>query len=81
MSGQRIVAGERPPSYLSKATLAAELDISESTVDSWVERGFLPKPIRRGSSVRWCWADVVSFMTALSSAETDPFMIGLNSVA
>lgn len=77
----RTVKGVRPPSYVSKATLAAELDISETTVDSWVDRGFLPKPIKRGGSVRWCWAEVCSFMSSMSSVETDPFMAGVNNVA
>ena len=30
--------GDRPPAYLSKATLAAELDVSESTIDELVRR-------------------------------------------
>lgn len=80
MSRERIVAGERPPSYPSKATLAAELDISETTVDSWVERGFLPKPIKRGGSVRWCWAEVVVFMSERSAKANDLFIVGLNNV-
>jgi predicted DNA-binding transcriptional regulator AlpA len=78
---QRAVLGERPPSYVSKSTLAAELDISESTVDNWVERGLLPKPIRRGGSVRWCWAEVVSHMAPATEADADPFMKGLRSVS
>jgi biotin operon repressor len=32
----RVILAQRPPSYVSKATLAAELDMSESTVDSYV---------------------------------------------
>lgn len=81
MSRQRIVGGERPPSYLSKSTLAAELDISELTVDAWVDRNFLPKPIKRGGSVRWCWAEVVASMSSMPSSESDPFIAGLNNVA
>ena len=52
MAGNRAIFGDRPPSFVSKATLAAELDMSESTVDSYVQRGLLPRPIKRGGSVR-----------------------------
>ena len=82
MSKPRAIYGERPPSYVSKATLAAELDIGESTVDDWVRRGSLPKPIRRGGSVRWRWADVEASLAPPVEAETDadPFMRGLGNV-
>ena len=43
---RRVISGDRPPSFVSKATLAAELDMSESTVDSYVQRGLLPKPFK-----------------------------------
>ncbi len=77
-----MIVGPRPPSYVSKATLAAELDISESTVDAWVQRGILPKPIRMGGSVRWCWAQVDASLGAHTKApEADPFMQGLNNVS
>ena len=70
----------RPPSYPSKASLAAELDISESTVDEWVRRGILPKPIRLGGSVRWCWSSVQASLQPMAgqSGETDPFMARLS---
>lgn len=74
------LTGDRPPAFPSKATLAAELDISESTVDEWVRRGFLPKPIRRGGSVRWCWAEVSASMTPQPEGEADQFMSGLGNV-
>ncbi|NYS24595.1 transcriptional regulator [Rhodobacteraceae bacterium 2376] len=80
-SDRRTVAGLRPPSYVSKATLAAELDISETTVESYVQRGILPKPVRIGGSVRWNWAQVDAALGAQSeSPEADPFMQGLNNV-
>lgn len=44
MAKRPAIFGDRPPSYVSKSTLAAELDMSESTVDSYVQRGLLPKP-------------------------------------
>ncbi|MEM9899915.1 MAG: transcriptional regulator [Pseudomonadota bacterium] len=77
---QRIILGDRPPSYMSKATLAAELDMSESTVDSYVQRGLLPKPIKRGGSVRWCWAEVDADLRSRSEGDADPFMDGLGNV-
>jgi predicted DNA-binding transcriptional regulator AlpA len=82
MSQRRVIIGHRPPSYVSKATLAAELDISESTVDALVQRGILPKPIKMGGSVRWSWAQVdASLAASASSPESDPFMQGLSNVS
>lgn len=78
--GKRAVTGERPPAYVSKATLAAELDMSESTVDSYVQRGLLPKPLKYGSSVRWKWADVTAFLDNQSHGAEDPFMARLHNV-
>lgn len=76
----RAVKGDRPPSYVSRATLAAELDLSESTIDSYVQRGLLPRPLRWGGSVRWCWADVASCLSAQAASEEDKFMAGLDNV-
>ncbi len=76
----RTILSPRPPSYVSKATLAAELDMSESTVDSYVQRGLLPKPIKRGGSVRWCWAEVDADLRRQTEAGADPFMDGLSNV-
>jgi len=77
----RGVLGARPPSYVSKATLAAELDVSESTVDALVQRGILPKPIKMGGSVRWSWAQVdASLAASAASPEADPFMRGVANV-
>lgn len=75
----RAILGDRPPSFVSKATLAAELDMSESTVDSYVQRGLLPKPFKWGGSVRWCWAEVAASLRAQSSGEADPFMAGIDN--
>ena len=81
MAQRREIIGHRPPSYVSKATLAAELDISESTVDALVQRGTLPRPVRIGGNVRWCWAQVdASLAASTSSPEADPFMQGLSNV-
>ena len=80
MTARRAIVGDRPPSFMSKATLAAELDMSEITVDSYVQRGLLPEPIRVGGSVRWCWADVSSALSSQASGGEDPFMAGVGNV-
>ena len=77
---RRPVTGDRPPAYPDKAALAAELCISESTVDDWVRRGSLPPPIRFGGSIRWCWADVVARLSGMTSPASDPFIQGINNV-
>jgi predicted DNA-binding transcriptional regulator AlpA len=52
-------------SYLTKAALAVELMIGESTVDDYVRRGLLPSPIRISPScVRWRWATVDEVLRA-----------------
>ncbi|MGB5903483.1 MAG: AlpA family phage regulatory protein [Xanthobacteraceae bacterium] len=77
----------RPPAFLSCASLARELDISESTVHELVRRGVLPKPIKLSSGcVRWRWAEVEAALISLGSggslAETanDPFLTGVRNV-
>lgn len=81
----RVILGDRPPSFVSKATLAAELDISESTVDDYVQRGLLPKPIKIGGSVRWCWAQVEAALASMAGngpqPDNDPFLAALNETA
>lgn len=77
---------DRPPSYLSCASLARELDVSESTVTEMVKRGVLPKPIKLSSgTVRWRWAAVEIALASLADgadgqASTDPFMVGVKNV-
>jgi hypothetical protein len=73
----------RPPSYLSCASLARELDVAESTVRDLVNRGILPPPLALGGRARWCWADVVTALNSLkpgaSAAETDPYLEGVRN--
>ena len=72
--------GTRPPAFPSKASLAAELDISEGTVDDWVRRGLIPKPIKLGGSVRWCWADVTAALSPQANAiDEDQFFARLRN--
>ncbi|MBB5703774.1 putative DNA-binding transcriptional regulator AlpA [Ochrobactrum daejeonense] len=75
--------GDRPPSYVSRARLAIELDIGESTVDDYVRRGLLPRPVRIGGAVRWSWLQVQALLEADTSCDVtiDPFMEGVKNVA
>lgn len=62
-----------PGSYLSKPSLATELDVSESTVDEMVRRGVLPRPVRLSAGcVRWRWADVDMALASLGRGGNDP---------
>lgn len=48
-----------PAAYVTRASLAAQLEIGESTVDDLVRRGVLPRPVRLSSgTVRWRWESV-----------------------
>lgn len=72
---------ERPPAYLSCASLARELDVSETTVAEMVRRGVIPPPLKLSSGcVRWRWADVERALASLSAntatEAADPFMEG-----
>jgi predicted DNA-binding transcriptional regulator AlpA len=74
---------DRPPAYISCATLARELDVSETTIHEMVRRGVLPQPIKLSSGcVRWCWADVEAALASLSApkATNDPFIEGVRNV-
>lgn len=74
------------PAYISIASLARELEISQSQVYSLVKAGILPKPIKLTSGcVRWSWASVQAAMASLEggslpSEDADPFMRGLEHV-
>lgn len=79
-------AGSHVPAYLSRKSLAAELDISESTVDEMVRRGVLPRPIHLSSGcVRWSWTSVEASLASLTGASddgsSDPFMAGARHAA
>jgi len=57
------------PAYMSRATLADELDISESTVDDMVKRGVLPKPVKLSAGcVRWRWETVDRALASMGEA-------------
>ncbi|WP_275789793.1 helix-turn-helix transcriptional regulator [Pararhizobium gei] len=75
----------RPSSYLSCASLARELDMSETTVHEMVRRGVLPKPVKLSPGcVRWCWEDVQMALASgasmnTSGAASDPYMAGAHN--
>jgi predicted DNA-binding transcriptional regulator AlpA len=74
------------PAYMSRATLAHELDIAESTVDDFVKRGILPPPIKLSPGcVRWSWAAVQAALDSLADTGSckspdDPFLAGVDNV-
>ena len=76
---------DRPPSFLSRSSLAVELDISESTVDEMVRRGVLPKPLKMSAGcVRWSWSAVESALASLAGTTddgADPLMLGARNAA
>lgn len=58
------------PAYLTRASLAAELEISESTVDAMVRRGVIPKPVHLSSGcVRWRWESVDEALALIQGCE------------
>ncbi|QRZ15404.1 transcriptional regulator [Paracoccus methylovorus] len=77
---RRPALGDRPPAYPDKSTLAAELCVSEATVDDWTKKGILPKPCRLAGSVRWCWADVEAKLTPPAGDPVSPFQKVLHDV-
>jgi predicted DNA-binding transcriptional regulator AlpA len=74
---------KRPPAFVSKATLARELDCSESHIETLVNTGVLPKAIRLSSGcVRWEWAKVVVAITSLNGTDSsagDPYLKGVQN--
>ena len=57
---------ERPPAYLSKRSLARELDMDEPMVDQLVLEGVLPSAVRRAGKYVWYWQSIVATLDALS---------------
>jgi predicted DNA-binding transcriptional regulator AlpA len=71
--------------YLSRASLAAALDIAESTIDDFVKRGILPEPYELSTGcVRWSWQEVQDAIASRKRrGETppgDPYMAGAANV-
>lgn len=58
--------------YVSRKSLAAALEIGETTVDEMVRRGVLPKPVKLSSGcVRWRWESVDRALMSLSGESPD----------
>lgn len=77
---RQAVKGDRPPMFLSKADLAAELSTSVSTVDEWTRQGILPAPRRyTAGAVRYYWPEVVDKL-APPPLSADPFKEALGRV-
>ena len=75
------VLSSRPPSYVSCATLAKELDMSETSVREYVDKGVLPKPVKLSNGcVRWVWSHVELALGGIAEVGTsttiDPYMVG-----
>jgi predicted DNA-binding transcriptional regulator AlpA len=73
------IPANRPPSFMSRAELAWELSISESTVDELVRRGVIPPAVRlTPGCVRWSWTAVDMALASLAGTadDGDPFMTG-----
>ena len=75
---------DRPPAYLSCASLARQLDVSETTIHEMVRRGVLPKPYKLSTGcVRWSWFEVVAALASLkpgSETVPDQYMAGAQDV-
>ena len=55
------------PLLLDKKQVAALLSLGGRTVDKLVSAGELPKPLKRGRSSLWRYADVVAYADSLTS--------------
>jgi len=56
------------PAFMDQATLAYALSLSPRTIDVWVERGLLPKPLETGGKRLWSWRAVEEAMERLGEA-------------
>ena len=61
----------RIPPYQDIATLAANLCISERTVDMWIRAGRLPPPVTRGTKRLWKWSQVEQYLDGQALAPED----------
>ena len=72
-----------PPDFVDADELAYRLSCSKTTVSSYVARGLLPKPMRIGDLVRWRWATVDRYVSALENGTdshadaVDPYLAGI----
>jgi predicted DNA-binding transcriptional regulator AlpA len=78
---RRAPASTTPVLTISKAKLAAAMDVSESSIDELVRRGVLPKPLKLTPAlIRWSWDAVERALASLAGTtddgSSDPFMQG-----
>lgn len=52
-----------PPPWMDMATLCAHICVGATTVDTWVAKGILPAPRKRGGKLMWKWAEVDEKLT------------------
>lgn len=67
---------------MSRAELAWELSVSESTVDELVRRGVIPPAMKlTPGCVRWSWMAVEMALARLTGTadDGDPFMAGVRN--
>lgn len=57
---------------MSRRTIAAALELSESAFTDLVNRGVVPQGVKIGGAVRWRWEDVDA---ALQAKQTECFEI------
>lgn len=71
---------DRPPSFMSRATLAAELDVPETKIDVMVQKGIIPKPIPLVEGVeRFDWIitrSAISLKGGGAALTEDPYLAG-----
>ncbi len=51
------------PPWQDKATLAKHICASDVTIDTWVAKGILPPPRKRGGKMMWKWSEVDERLT------------------
>ena len=61
----------RTPAYVSRTIGAAELCISVSLWDSWVNKGQLPPPAPGfpHTAPRWRWADIDAYLSGMGASD------------
>lgn len=72
IEGQAVTAKTHPdfiPPWQDMPTLCAHICATPNTVDTWVVKGILPPPRKRGGKLMWKWAEVDQYLTAGKAGE------------
>lgn len=56
--------------WVSAATVAQLMEVSETTVWDWVKHGALPKPIKIRGVTRWRWSAVENYLEGDANGDT-----------